>query len=216
VATNSLAITRARLNDMESRYNIQKLNKEKRVELMFRNLVLALIVILFCCALLVLNRKRLKAKLEKEKMEQEKISMEQEMASAKGQLNMFTQNIIEKTSLIEKLEQQLQGKETTAEHQSIISELGRQTILTEEDWNRFRSLFETIYPGFFIKLKDKFPDITVAEQRMAALTRLHLTTKQIASMLGISVDSVHKSRQRLRQRFQVGIETNLDEVVAAL
>lgn len=51
---------------------------------------------------------------------------------------------------------------------------------------------------------------------MAALTRLYLTTKQIASMLGISVDSVHKSRQRLRQRFQVGVDTNLDELVAAL
>jgi len=38
----------------------------------------------------------------------------------------------------------------------------------------------------------------------------------MASMLGISLDSVHKSRQRLRQRFQVGPETNLEEVVANL
>jgi hypothetical protein len=94
-----------------------------------------------------------------------------------------------------------------------MSELGRQTILTEEDWNGFRSLFEKIYPGFFIHIKDKFPDITLAELRMAALTRLRLTTRQIASILGISVDSVHKSRQRLRQRFQVGSEANLDELV---
>jgi DNA-binding NarL/FixJ family response regulator len=129
---------------------------------------------------------------------------------------MFTENIVEKTSLIEKLESQVKGKEATADQQAIISELGRQTILTEEDWNRFKSLFEKIYPGFFINIKDKFPDITLAEQRMAALTRLRLTTKQIASMLGISVDSVHKSRQRLRQRFQVGTDANLDELVANL
>ena len=73
-----------------------------------------------------------------------------------------------------------------------------------------------MYPGFFIKLTNKFPEITSAEQRMAALTRLHLSSRQIASMLGISIDSVHKSRQRLRQRFKVGTETNLDEMVAAL
>jgi hypothetical protein len=30
------------------------------------------------------------------------------------------------------------------------------------------------------------------------------------------VDSVHKSRQRLRQRLKVGAETNLNEMVAAL
>ena len=38
----------------------------------------------------------------------------------------------------------------------------------------------------------------------------------MASMLGISLDSVHKSRQRLRQRFQVGAEVNLEELVANL
>ena len=58
--------------------------------------------------------------------------------------------------------------------------------------------------------------MTVAEQRMAALTRLQLTTRQIASMLGISVDSVHKSRQRLRHRFGVSADTTLDEVVSNL
>ena len=149
-----------------------------------------------------------------EKMEQEKLLMEREVASAKDQLRLFTENVIEKTNLIEKLEIQVKGKEVTSEQHSIISELTQQTILTEQDWYKFRSLFERIYPSFFLKLKDKFPDITVAEQRMAALTRLHLTTKQIASMLGISLDSVHKSRQRLRQRFQVGAETNLEELVA--
>jgi len=151
-----------------------------------------------------------------EKMAQEKLLMEQEVASAQDQLRLFTENVIEKTNLIEKLEMQVKGKEVTSEQHSIISELTQQTILTEQDWYKFRSLFEKIYPGFFIKLKDRFPDITVAEQRMAALTRLHLTTKQIASMLGISLDSVHKSRQRLRQRFQVGAETNLEELVANL
>lgn len=209
VAANSLAITRTRLNDMSSRYNIQKLNKEKSVAVMARNMVILCIVILFFFALLLLNRKILKTKLEKEKAEQE-------ISSTRNLLDMSTQNMVEKINLIEKLEQQLKGREVTVQHSSVVSELSRQTILTEEDWNKFRSLFETIYPGFFTALREKFPDSTVAENRLAALTRLNLTTKQIASMLGISVDSVHKSRQRLRQRFQVNGETNLEEVVSAL
>ena len=154
--------------------------------------------------------------MKMEKIEQEKILMGQEVASAQDQLRMFTENVIQKTNLIEKLETQVKGKEVNAEQQSLISELTQQTILTEQDWYKFKSLFEKIYAGFFTNLKDKFPDITVAEQRMAALTRLQLTTRQIASMLGISSDSVHKSRQRLRQRFQVGPETNLEQLVAKL
>lgn len=216
IATSSLAISKAKLNYETSRYNILSLNKEKRSQLLLRNIIIIAIIVLSILALLIVNRQLLKQKIKAEKAEQEKNRMAQEVTSAREQLQMFTEHIVEKSNLIEKLEQQVNGREATIEQQTIISELSRQTILTEEDWNKFKSLFETIYPGFFIKLKEKFPDITIAEQRMAALTRLHLTTKQIASMLGISTDSVHKSRQRLRQRFQVGAENNLDEIVASL
>ena len=216
VATSSLAISKARLNDEISRYNIKTLNKEKRSQVLFRNIIIAAIVGLSLIALLIVNRQRLKEKLKTEKAEQEKLRIEEEMTSARAQLKMFTENIIEKTNLVEKLELQVKGNQATSEQHEIIAELSRQTILTEDDWMKFKSLFEKIYPGFFIKLKEKFPDITIAEQRMAALTRLQLTTKQIASILGISIDSVHKSRQRLRQRFQIGADSNLDELVAGL
>lgn len=216
VATSSLAISKAKLNDETSRYNIQNLNKEKRSQLLLRNITIASIVVLSFVALLIVNRQRLKEKIKKEKAEQGKLLMEQEVALAKEQLEMFTANIFEKTSLIEKLESQIKGKEVTTEQHVIISELSRQTILTEDDWQKFKSLFEKIYPGFFIKLKEKFPDITLAEQRMAALIRLRLTTKQMASMLGISIDSVHKSRQRLRQRLQISAEAGLEESITAI
>jgi len=214
VSRSTTDIAKAKLNDEASKYNIQTLNREKKAQVLLRNMIIVGIILLSLFVLLIFNRKSLKDKMKMEKMAQEKLLMEQEVASAQDQLRLFTENVIEKTNLIEKLEMQVKGKEVTSEQHSIISELTQQTILTEQDWYKFRSLFEKIYPGFFIKLKDKFPDITVAEQRMAALTRLHLTTKQIASMLGISLDSVHKSRQRLRQRFQVGAETNLEELVA--
>ena len=69
---------------------------------------------------------------------------------------------------------------------------------------------------FFQRLKIISPDITLAEQRMAALTRLQLTTRQMASMLGISVDSVHKTRQRLRKRFNLGADANMEEYISGI
>ena len=216
VATSSLAISKAKLNDETSRYNIQNLNKEKRSQLILRNIIIAAIIVLAFIVVLTVNRQRLKEKLKTEKAEQEKIRMQQEVASAKEQLKMFTENIVEKTNLIEKLESQVKGKEISSEQHLLISELSHQTILTEEDWNQFKSLFEKIYPAFFISLKEKFPDITLAEQRMAALTRLQLTPKQMASMLGISVDSVHKTRQRLRQRLRINPEKSLEETMISI
>ena len=69
---------------------------------------------------------------------------------------------------------------------------------------------------FFQHLKTKAPDITLAEQRMAALTRLQLTTRQMASMQGISPDSVHKTRQRLRQRLGVSNEVNMEAYLSGI
>ena len=60
------------------------------------------------------------------------------------------------------------------------------------------------------------PDITEAECRIAALIRLHLNTKQMAAMLGISTDSVYKIKQRLRKQLplnnDVTIETYLTKI----
>ena len=209
VATSSLAISKARLNDETSRYNIQTLNREKKVQLLQRNIIIIGIVVLSVITFLIINRKRIETK--------HKIKMvEQEMLSANEQLRMFTTNLVEKTNLIEKLESQVKGNQVTSEQQAIISELSNHTILTEEDWMKFKSLFGKIHPGFFINLQEKVADITVAELRMAALTRLHFSTGQIASILGISPNSVYKTRQRLRQRLSIDIEGSIEEAIAKL
>lgn len=216
IVTSSLSISKARLNNEVSRYHIQNLKKQKRSEIMMRNMMIAGIVILSLVTLLIVNRKRLREKLKSEKAEQEKKLIGQEIASAKEQLKMFTENLVEKTNLIEKLELQVKDKQTGSEQQAIITELTNQTILTEEEWIKFKSLFEKIYPGFFINLQEKVSDITVAELRMAALTRLYLSTNQIASILGISVNSVYKTKQRLRQRLSIDAEISIEDAIARI
>jgi hypothetical protein len=155
-------------------------------------------------------------KYRQELAEQEKLRIEQEMESARTQLKMFTENIVEKTNLIEQLEQQVQHKTASAENQQLIAELSNQTILTEEDWSKFKSLFEKIFPLFFQRLKNIFPDITMAEQRLAALTRLQLTTKQMATVLGISPNSVNKTRQRLRLRFDLEPDQSIEKFISEI
>ena len=216
VANSRMEIARIKLDNLQNELTIKNLNKEKETEELKRNLVIVFIVLIAIIGFLILNRQKQKLKYKQQLAIQQKEAAEKEIISAKQQLNAFRQNIVEKTNLIEKLQQQAHDKEVNLEQQQIIDELTHQTILTENDWDEFKRLFEKIHPGFFIKLKEKAADITLAEQRMAALTRLHLTTKQMASMLGISVDSVHKTRQRLRQRLHIGADINLEETIAEM
>jgi len=210
VANSRLEISRLRLDDQSSVFKIHELQRQKEAETRERNVVIAAIVLVAIVSLLILNRRRIKSRYEQQLAFQQKVAAEKEMTAAKEQLNMFTQSIIEKTKLIEQLEQQVADKPLTDEQQHLANKLGHQTILTEEDWDKFKTLFEKTYPGLFLKLKEIVPDITASEQRIAALTRLHLNTKQMASMLGMSTDSVYKIRQRLRKRLQLNDEVTTE------
>ncbi len=216
VANSRLEISRLRLDNQSNVFKVRGLQKEKEAETRERNFIIAGIVLVAIVCLLILNRQRLKFRYQRELAFQQKVIAENELTAAKEQLDMFTQSIIEKTKIIEQLEQQVAHKPLTGEQQQLANELTRQTILTEEDWEKYKMLFEKVYPGFFLKLKEMVPDITVAERRIAALIRLHLNTKQMAAMLGISPDSVYKSRQRLRKRLQLNDEAATETFLTKL
>ena len=212
----STKIAQLRIDNDNNLRSIQLLQREKKEASIRRNLILLSLLLGTFVLLLYFNRLRLKQKHRQEVAIQQKHATEAELNAAREQMQLITQNVIEKTELVEKLNLQLSNKEKISENQELINEITHHAILTEEDWENFKTVFEKIYPGFFVNLKGKARDITIAEQRMAALTRLNLTARQKASMLGISVDSVHKTHQRLRQRLQSSSETNLEESLSSL
>jgi tetratricopeptide (TPR) repeat protein/DNA-binding CsgD family transcriptional regulator len=216
IAGSSIEISELRIDNEKNIHTMQVMQREKQAQIRQRNLIIAAIVFLAAVTLLLIIRQRLKLKYRQQLDEQEKLRVEQEVESAMAQLKMFTQNIVEKTILIEKLEQKVKANEYNADEHQIIEELSHQTILTEDDWLKFKTLFEKTHPDFFTKLKEHANDITLAEQRMAALTRLRLTTKQMAAVLGISPNSVIKAKQRLRQRFNFQTDFHVEEFLSKL
>jgi DNA-binding CsgD family transcriptional regulator len=213
---SSISISKLRLDNEKNRYNVQNLEREKKAELQTRNLIIVSMLLLCAIGLFIINRQRQKSKLKARFQQEEKRRIEQEMESARDQLKMFTKSIIEKTNLIEKLEFQAENKLKTQEQQQLIEELSKQSILTEDDWQRFKILFGKLYPGFFEKINKHVNNITQAEQRMAALTLLHLTTKQMAAVLGISPNSVIKAKLRMRQRFNLQNDHEVESFIVSL
>jgi hypothetical protein len=217
ITLSSIKIAQLRINNEKNFQTLQQLKQQRENEALTRNFIIAILIMLSLIAILILNRQRQKATYKEQLALQQKEVAEANMAvadaeknAAMEQMNQFTRNLIEKTSLIEKLEQQLKANARNIDQQNMVEELTQLTILTEDDWLKFKTLFEKTYPGFFKKLKLQASDITQAEQRMAALTRLMFDNKQIASVLGISAESVAKGKRRLRQRLQLAPEINLE------
>jgi DNA-binding CsgD family transcriptional regulator len=125
---------------------------------------------------------------------------EQELAFNKSELDNFTQSLREKTDAFEKLKADIDAQNATDERNNWHIQLMQASILTDDQWRNFRQKFERVHDGFFQKFTLTVPDATEAEQRLAALTKLEMTNTEIASMLGISPESVIKTRYRLRKK----------------
>jgi tetratricopeptide (TPR) repeat protein/DNA-binding CsgD family transcriptional regulator len=91
---------------------------------------------------------------------------------------------------------------------AVKEEFYRMKILTNDDWQRFKERFDEVFPSFNSQLKREHKDLTGAEIRLFILLRIGFSSAEIASCLGISPDSVYKSRYRLRKK--LGLPDDVD------
>ncbi len=76
------------------------------------------------------------------------------------------------------------------------------------NWEEFALHFEKVHPGFFIRLKGKYPRLTMRDQRICAYIRLGLSTKEIAGLVNVTPESAEIGRIRLRKK--MGLDRNVN------
>jgi tetratricopeptide (TPR) repeat protein len=198
-----------RLETEKHMNEVNMLESRRRHQILLRNSLLAGLVLLGIIALLWVNRQLLKHNKEKELAEQQLRFAEQELKS-------YIQKLKEKSELLEELRIEIDKENSDIERIGHINSLLTAIILTEEDWKNFQQLFEKVYPGFFVRLREKMPDLSPADTRLLALIKLKLPPKDMASMLGVSYDAIKKARQRLRKKIDIPEEGGLEEVAGQI
>lgn len=181
-----------------------------------RNLLITGLVLLAIGMGLYLNRRRRRTERALQQAQAQFHFFETRCRTAEEQLALFKNEVAEKNRQIETLAMEKPAGQQPGQLVAQIDALSRQIILTEQDWEVFRQSFDTVYPGFLTALKVKAPDITKAEVRMACLIRLNFDAKHIAGMLGISLDSVRKTRYRLKKRFGDEGDASLEDMIAQI
>lgn len=127
--------------------------------------------------------------------------------------NLITSSIFLNQEL-KRLSETLQAKEvqTDEENQPLII----QSLLVKEDEVQFRHKFSELYPGFLERLRDKYPGLSTGNELICMLIRLNKRNDEIALALGISRDSVTKARYRLRTRFSLPKDIDLNSFIRSL
>lgn len=87
------------------------------------------------------------------------------------------------------------------------------SILTDDDWHTFKNLFDRAYPKYLVKIRQAFPAISEAEERMFVFIKLRLSNKESANIIGVQPETIKKTRSRLKKRLGLGKDDDLDEFV---
>lgn len=165
----------------------------------------------------LLERNHALAEKELENARLKEIELQQALTFKNKELTAYTVNFIRKNELIEELKEKIISLKNTS-HQpqtelNTLLNLVQQNTSIDRDWDDFKRTFENVHHNFFGNLLNQYPDLTPAELRLCALICLNLSAKEMASLMGISPDSVKTARYRLRKKFGLEQEQGLDEFV---
>ena len=227
------------VEDINIRYETaEKELKIKELAYQKRGLQIQILITLFISALILFvgawiiyrNRQRslllLKenALLESSKqlLETKHNLQQKQMTADKEKLADFMEHVRSKNQIIEEMEIRLT---TLIQNASGISQdeyeqnklaLMEKKILTDDDWKTYIGHFEKVYPTFTQRLNEVFPNLSQAESRMIVLLHLGLNKNDIANILGISIEGVRKSQYRLRKKYNISENIELEQYLRTL
>lgn len=168
---------------------------------MFRLKMLVGILILFTFLVLFAIRQR-------HKMKQMVITREKNKAILYLKNKELTANalqIIEKETSVKELLKTIEEKDPLQ-----FKVLSRKHKLSNKKiWDDFHLRFTQINSSFFDKLLQVYPDLTPTDLKHCALIKLNFDSKEMSHLLGISINSVHMARSRIRKKLNLKRKENL-------
>ena len=153
------------------------------------------------------NENKLIAEKLKNK-EEELINMSAYIVSKNELLNSILDDIDYQTSLLENKNDQKILQPLQKRIQSKIDDAA--------DWDQFQMQFTSAHPFFMENLKNKFPDLKVADIKLCCYLKMNMNTKEIARINGLSVRAVENKRYRLRKKLNLNTEISLESFIFSI
>lgn len=148
-------------------------------------------------------------RLEKEKLEAAVRHQHEELA-------MSTLHLMQKSEILHSLRSNLEKlKSKYADAPELQKEIGRVVKIIDQDahtdavWEQFSQHFDQVHNDFLKRLAERHPNLTPTEYKLCAYLRLNLSSKEIATLMNISVRGVETSRYRLRKHLGLDEAANL-------
>lgn len=154
------------------------------------------------------------------KLQTEKLQVE--LAGKNRELANSAMSLVYKNELLQKLSQEIlklkdgNGKPLAEDQLRKIQKVIDEGMNDERDWNLFESSFNEAHESFFKKLKANHPDLVPNDLKLCAYLHMNMSSKEMASLLNISLRGVEIRRYRLRKKLEIPHDKNLVEFLMEL
>lgn len=197
--------TQNEIQQLEERAKIEK----ERIKRQYIIFIIALSASLAFAILIVFL-----LRIKKKKVELEKYQLQSEIETKNKELTTKIMYLVQKNEFINSVAKSLLivKDRLTAENKTPIQQIiyNIQSQSDKDIWNEFEHRFNLVHNDFYITLRKKHPDITPAEERLCALLRLNLSSKEISSITHQTIRSIEVARGRLRKKLHLtGMDINL-------
>ena len=148
--------------------------------------------------------------------------LEQDLMHKSRELSNSTFNILRKNEMLQRMKSRMQQlyleKNIKKRDQEILGlmRLIEKEINTKKDWEVFDSHFNAVHEDFLNKLRRHYPGLNQNDQRLCTFLKMNKTTKEIATLMNMSVRGVETSRYRLRKKMHLPRSENLYEVISGI
>jgi hypothetical protein len=241
-AAKQLAVKEAQYEVNEKVAQISQLEQVNKFDARIRWLLIFLLIVLVGLAWAMINRQKLKIRIGKDLLEQQNELLEIKeklIATEKENINLLearmateveaqskaltaqTLHVLDKNQMLEEIQEKLKKilEEDPKEQKKKIRNLIKQidyNFSQDTDWDDFKFSFEKVHQDFFKKLNQPGNELTPGELKLASLMRMNLSSKEIASTLGISPESLRISRYRLRKKLNLDKGESLQQFLLCI
>ena len=153
---------------------------------------------------------------------QEKEKMQAALDLKNQQLTSHSLHILQKNQALKELRgvvKQIRLLRTFKETKKMLGQLDNLAnfgLHLDKDWENFQEVFEQLHPDFYAYMAQQFPTLSKSDLHLCALLKLNLSTREVADLLGITLESLKVKRHRLRQKLNLRPEEKLTEYIIAL
>lgn len=154
----------------------------------------------------------------KELMQQKEINFIQELKFKANELNFQSLNLARQNEFLLFIREKIAAlqKYTSTNGKQLIYELTEKinSQIKEYSWENFEQKFNDLNPEFLNILGKKYPQLSPTERKLCCLIKMGLSSKEIAAITFQEPASVDVARSRIRQKLELGKETNLSNFLA--